>query len=313
MTKELDVTFTSDDVALAGTLWLPDEPVAAVVMVGGSGPSNRNNDVFFPPIRDHLNGQRIAVLSYDKRGVGASEGSWSEATIDDYAADARAAYDELRKQLGAVPVGLFGHSEGGWTVLRAAPHCLGVAFVITNSTPGVPPAVQDRYAVEFGMRASGESEEFIAEALTGYDELIERARHGAPWAEVEQRLRAEPGVVSYYGDPGEDDWRSLAAKVDHDPVPDLAAVTCPALALFGAVDPLIDVPPSVAAFALSARQRPAQAPLTIAVFPQAGHRLELPDSALAPDYLETLSGWISTVASARGETSGSNSSDAADS
>ena len=91
-------------------------------MVGGSGPSDRDNDTYFPPIRRHLTGAGIAVLSYDKRGVGGSSGDWRDATMDDLAADAAAALDFLGAHRGvrAGAAGLFGHSEGGWVVLRAA-------------------------------------------------------------------------------------------------------------------------------------------------------------------------------------------------
>jgi pimeloyl-ACP methyl ester carboxylesterase len=88
------------------------------------------------------------VLSYDKRGVGESSGSWLAATIDELAADAIAAVERLRGQpeANADAVGLFGHSEGGWVVLRAAVGRDGLAFVVTNAGPGITPAEQDRHA-----------------------------------------------------------------------------------------------------------------------------------------------------------------------
>lgn len=51
-----DVTFSSAEVVLAGSLVVPDssEPSPGVVMVGGSGAPDRNNDTYFPPIRRHL-------------------------------------------------------------------------------------------------------------------------------------------------------------------------------------------------------------------------------------------------------------------
>jgi hypothetical protein len=66
-----DVTFSSGGAVLAGPLAVPgqDAASAGVVMVGGSGPSDRNNDTYFPPVRRHLVQAGIAVLSYDKRGV----------------------------------------------------------------------------------------------------------------------------------------------------------------------------------------------------------------------------------------------------
>jgi len=287
-----DVTFDSGDVSLTGTFWSPAaSPVAAVLMVGGSGPSDRNNDVFFPPIREHLLGHGIAVLSYDKRGVGTSTGSWVSASIDDFAEDAITAYAVMRAQLGDVPTGLFGHSEGGWTVLRAARSCPDLRFLITNSTPGMSPAVQDRHAVEFAMRSAGEPEPEVDAALQLYDELIDEARRGAPFAKVEQRLQ-ESRYTVYFGEPDEDDWRSIAPKLDHDPSEDIAGLTCPQLALFGAADELVPVEQSVALF------RRARPEVTIKVFPGADHRLGTGSEGLAEGYLKSLSGWIQRVTSA---------------
>jgi uncharacterized protein len=95
-----DVEFSSGDVVLAGWLAVPvrDEALAGVVLVGGSGPSDRDNGTYFPPIREHLADAGIAVLSYDKRGVGSSSGDWLDSTLDDLAADATAALGFLRAQ-----------------------------------------------------------------------------------------------------------------------------------------------------------------------------------------------------------------------
>jgi pimeloyl-ACP methyl ester carboxylesterase len=288
-----DFTFDSGDVTLAGTVWLPDDPVAAVVMVGGSGPSDRHNDVLFPPIRESLLRARVAVMSYDKRGVGESTGSWADASINDFASDATAAYLDLCKRI-AVPAGFFGHSEGGWTVLRAAPNCPDLAFVVTNSTPGTTPAEQDRYAVETGMRSAGETERFIADGLRVYDELVEEARRGTSYEEVKARLDAARQYMAYYGDPTDADWRSIRAKLDHDPTDDLARLTCPHLAFFGTDDLLVPAAENAGLLTRAAARRSADAPLTLAVFPGAGHRLEMADGSFAPDYLETLTRWITS-------------------
>ena len=143
-----DVTVTSGDVELAGSWWEPAAPMATVLMHPGSGPSDRNNDTYFPPIRDHLLAAGIAVASFDKRGVGGSTGRWQDAGIAEQAGDAAAAISHLAAHGATSPIGLFGHSQGGWVVLEAARRTAHAAFVITNSGPGVAPAVQDRFALE---------------------------------------------------------------------------------------------------------------------------------------------------------------------
>lgn len=289
MTAARDVAFTNGDVTLAGTLWLPaSEPLCGVVMVGGSGPADRHNDIFFPPIREHLLSNSVAVLSYDKRGVGESSGTWVAASIDHYAADAVVAYNALRSHVDC-PVGLFGHSEGGWVVLRAAAACAGLAFVVTNSTPGMTPAEQDRFSVDYALRAAGEPPEVVASALAFYDRLVELARRGMPFAEVQPLLLTEPAFAKFYGDIDEEAWLSVRPKLDHNPVPDIAGLSCPHLALFGEFDPLVPVPPSVAAFGA------ARSDVTIKVFPGADHRLRTADDPYAPGYLPTLTEWMHSV------------------
>jgi hypothetical protein len=274
-------------------VWLPDgETLAGIVMVGGSGPADRHNDVFFPPIREHLLNNNIAVLSYDKRGVGESSGTWVAASIDDFAADAVVAYDALRSHVDC-PVGLFGHSEGGWVVLRAAAACADRAFVVTNSTPGMTPAEQDRFSVDYALRAAGEPSEVVASALAFYDKLVQHARRGTSFADVQPLLLSEPAFANYYGDIDEEAWRSVRPKLDHDPVPDIAGLSCPHLAVFGELDPLVPVPPSVAAF------RSARSDVAIKVFPGADHRLRTSDDAYAPGYLQTLTEWIHAVVDPR--------------
>ncbi len=74
-----------DGVALAGSCWMPSSPRAAVLMLPGSGPSTRDNDVYFPAIREHLLAAGFGVASFDKRGVGESTGSLLELHPDSIA------------------------------------------------------------------------------------------------------------------------------------------------------------------------------------------------------------------------------------
>ena len=77
----------------------------------GSGPSDRDNDVYFPPIREHLLAHEIAVCSFDKRGVGRSTGRWQNAGIVEQADDVLACIRSLLDDDAvSKPIGLFGHS-----------------------------------------------------------------------------------------------------------------------------------------------------------------------------------------------------------
>jgi uncharacterized protein len=88
-----EVEFSGAGVRLSATMTVPGPASASpgIVLIGGSGPSDRHNDGFFDLLRDHLAHSGVAVLAYDKRGAGRSTGDWATATVDDLAADAAAA------------------------------------------------------------------------------------------------------------------------------------------------------------------------------------------------------------------------------
>jgi pimeloyl-ACP methyl ester carboxylesterase len=301
-----DVTFAGADIELAGSLAVPGRgATAGVVMVGGSGPSDRHNDTYFPPIRRHLVDAGIAVLSYDKRGVGASSGDWRAATMADLAADAGAALDALRVRAELPPdaVGLFGHSEGGWVVLRAAAARDDVPWVVTNSCPGTTPAVQERHALANALRRAGAPTEDVAAALAVYDDLVEAGRRDGDFAEAARLVdtAGEP-FADYWSDVDEQLWEFLKRKQDHDPVPDALRLRCPHLAIFGGADELVPVADSIRLLGTTAchPDRHHRATTTVELFPGADHRLQVAGD-LVPGYLEALTGWISRYLSPHDE------------
>jgi uncharacterized protein len=214
------------DVTLAGSLWLPaGEPTAVVLMHPGSGPSDRDNDVFFPPIRRHLLDAGFAVSSFDKRGVGESTGRWEEAAIEEQADDALACLRALRQHVPAVPVGLFGHSQGGWVVVEAASRSRDVAFVVASSGPGVSPGEQERYATRAYMRDAGIPDSELDEVGRYFDGLLSMMRSGIAFEEVTRRIEAGgfPRAFEQLSLPflpeSEREWKHMAALVDYDPRP----------------------------------------------------------------------------------------------
>lgn len=283
------------DVMLAGTLWLPPGEVATTVLMHpGSGPSDRHNDVFFPPIREHLLAAGIAVSSFDKRGVGGSTGRWQEAGIVEQAADAICCLELLRADVGG-QVGLFGHSQGGWVVIEAAARLPEASFLISSSGPGVTPEQQERYATQLYMKRAGISEEELDEVRRYYDDIVSMMRAGASLGDA--RRQVEGGgfpqafaTLSLPVLPDDDaEWKLTAMLIDYDPRPALERVRAPVLAVFGADDPITPVGESAAVFRETVRPDLLQ----VEILTGADHRLHVDDPPrLVDGYLETLTAFI---------------------
>lgn len=120
--ESVDTVFQAKDgVKLAGTIVFPythkSSKMPMVVMVSGSGPQNRDEELFdhrpFAVLADRLAANGIASFRYDDRGVGASEGNFAESDTYVFADDARSAVEFVKSLPQTGGVGIFGHSEGG--------------------------------------------------------------------------------------------------------------------------------------------------------------------------------------------------------
>lgn len=145
--KTEDITFENKEagIKLAGTLTIPNgnEKFPVVVLVAGSGPNDRNEELFghkpFLVLADHLTKNGYAVLRYDKRGVASSEGDFASATVFDFANDTKAAINYLknRKEINTKKVGILGHSEGGEVAQIIASQDSSLNFIILMASPGI--------------------------------------------------------------------------------------------------------------------------------------------------------------------------------
>jgi len=128
-----EVNFESHGAVLSGTLiWPEGRPKAAIVLVHGSGPQAR-----LTQFAKFIAARGFAVFTYDKRGVGRSQGVYvgdlntSAANLHLLADDAVAAVRQLarRPELRGRPIGLFGASQAGWIVPLGAANNRNIAFI----------------------------------------------------------------------------------------------------------------------------------------------------------------------------------------
>jgi pimeloyl-ACP methyl ester carboxylesterase len=144
-TEEISFNNPISKIKLAGTLSIPHENgiYPAVILITGSGPQNRDEELAghkpFLVISDYLTRHGIAVLRFDDRGVGKSEGNFKLATTADFATDVESALEYLktRKEIDKNNIGLVGHSEGAIVAAMTAAKLQSVSFIVLLAGPGM--------------------------------------------------------------------------------------------------------------------------------------------------------------------------------
>lgn len=150
--KIQDVKFESEGITLAGSILIPEKAFAAVVIVHGSDPVKREME-----FAKHLAKQGIAVLTYDKRGVGESGGVYVGPTVGTnnidttnlnlLANDASSAVNTFRTYLKdkKIQIGLVGFSQAGWIIPIAANKNPKIHFMVLFSCPTITTLEQLRF------------------------------------------------------------------------------------------------------------------------------------------------------------------------
>jgi uncharacterized protein len=146
------VRFISSGDILSGIILRPKNPIAALVIVHGSGQEKRMME--FATL---LSSNGIAVLTYDKRGVGESGGVYAgpevgtnnvdSANLNLLAFDASAAVNALTTDLANknIQIGLIGFSQAGWVIPLTAAKNNKVNFMVIFSGPLISVRKQLRF------------------------------------------------------------------------------------------------------------------------------------------------------------------------
>lgn len=239
-----DITFDSAGCALAATYLEVTSPVAAAVLITGSGQTDRNSDVRLPfgqVLRSDITGAvaealaraRVATLRYDKRGVGASAGDFYAAGMDQRLADAGAALDWLAARQPGVPLLTAGHSEGAYHAARLAaddPRVAGVVLLAGSVRPG-------------GDVLAWQTDQIASRLPVSARFVLKLMRTDA----VSAQRKNQEKIMASAGDVIRVQGVKVAARwfrdfVRYDPGPVLARVSVPVLAITGGHD--LQVPPS---------------------------------------------------------------------
>jgi uncharacterized protein len=261
-----EVSFTNKVAGnmLAGTLTMPENGKASkiVVLITGSGPQNRNEEIVqfnhrpFLVWSDWLTRNGIAVLRFDDRGVGASNGDYATATSADFAGDVEAAvsYIQSRDDLKGLSIGLMGHSEGGMIAPMVASRSKAVKFVVLLAAPGLPVSQLMLQQTQDQMRLDGAPDSVITSSVALSKKLFAAMNENKdmPADELKTKLAGMiHGEISNLpasalgGASVDDVVRSSLSKLNSpwfryfitfDPAVYLTQTKCPVLALNGTLD-----------------------------------------------------------------------------
>lgn len=258
--QEEEVQFTNEEanITLTGTLTQPNSagPHPVVVLISGSGPQNRNEELAghkpFLVIADYLTRNGIAVLRYDDRGTAKSEGDFGAATTQDFATDAASAvnYLKTRNDIDHQHIGLMGHSEGGIIAPIVAAKSKDVAFIVLLAGTGIPGdellLMQSR-AIATAQGASGPMMERTLEINRGVFKLIREATEDTDLeAELKKYILAEVPAAFRPANMSEEEFVKSQTRavltpwmlnfIKYNPALILPKVKCPVLAVNGDKD-----------------------------------------------------------------------------
>ncbi len=222
-----------------------------MILLSGSGPHDRDESLVghrpFLVLADHLTRKGIAVLRFDKRGIGKSTGDYASATTEDFAGDAEAAlaYLNTRKEIDPKKIGLLGHSEGGLIAPMVATHSQTIAWIVLLAGPGLKGEDVLLLQSELILRAAGVNEGEVARTLAFNKQTYALVRQEKDPAALEAKLNElvqststgaalPPAAVQAQVRMLVSPW--FRYYLDYDPLPALQKTMCPVLALNGEKD-----------------------------------------------------------------------------
>lgn len=291
--EEQDVTFDNKAAAgvhIAGTLTIPKTggTFPAVVLITGSGPQTRDQNVFGHPtflvLSDYLTRKGFMVLRCDDRGVGKSTGVFDEATTADFASDAAAAVEFLKShpKVDKKKIGLIGHSEGGAAAPIAASTDPDVAFVVLLAPGGVPGGDLIVAQKEAILKASGVADPDLSADRAVYAAILAGKSRDEIRSIAAPMFGRAPAAVQ------EQALNSMLSPwfryfLEYNPATTFEKLKIPALILFGEKDLQVLPAQNVSALRAAAKKSGNQN-VTIEVLPGLNHLFQMATTGLVNEY-----------------------------
>ncbi|MBT5925978.1 MAG: alpha/beta fold hydrolase [Verrucomicrobia bacterium] len=314
------ISFSSDEVTMKGLYIKPDAPgpYPSVVLLHGSGPLPADG----PPVRVIANAllkHGVAVLCYDKRGVGASGGTFRHNAYDDFVEDGINAvhYLNSRNDVDHKAIGLLGSSEGSIIAPEIALRSKSVAFVIHRAGIAVDAIECNLWEQRHEQIDRGISGDLLEDSIRLqqliFEMLVESKKdpktvESESWHQVDaeivsfnQKYRSNETWIKHGKRFGNKlaDWErffeGVASAIAYDPQPFIEQLDIPMLYIFAEKDE--NVPTSASVKYLKSLKMNSSKQLDIRIIPDVDHSMITPISfvrtgSFVPQFLDAMGPWI---------------------
>jgi hypothetical protein len=305
-----EVTFENkkEKIKLAGTLTLPKKEgtFPAVILISGSGPQNRDEELLghkpFLILADDLTKKGIAVLRFDDRGTAMSTGDFKTATSADFATDVQSAvaYLTTRKEINQNAIGLIGHSEGGIIAPMVASKSKDVSFIVLLAGTGIQGNQLLLLQQELISKANGVSDIEIKKSIKTNKKLFEMVVNSNDSQKLKNDLTNKmnqllkmDSSISIPNGMTKDEFISMQITqisspwmqyfIKYNPKATLEKVKCPVLALNGEKD--LQVPSKVNLNAIkTALKKGGNQKVTVKELPNLNHLFQECETGSPSEY-----------------------------
>jgi len=289
-----------------------------VVLVAGSGNQSELDGIYTQILIRAFTQRGMAVLAYDKRGVGRSGGTYTGNDFEGLGRDAADVLRHVEQLPETTEVGFWGISQAGWIIPYAVRRGSEAAFAIIVSPGGVNPHEQVTYflrqqtiawgltpeeandaeamhravALYYAGRGSYRSAQAEVDRHRGarwfntvvtheyWDEMTPEGRILTP-AQLRQAHAERPGAFEIYM--SRSSFQNYARLYR-------SLRRVPTLIIYGADDQLVPPPRSRALFEEALRNERRHAH-EFRVYEGAGHDITTPEGRVVRDYLDTMVAW----------------------
>ena len=248
----------------------------------------------------------IASLIFDKRGCGASGGSWVTSSLEDLSRDALAAVSYLKTMSNVDPsrIGLWGVSQAGWIETLAASQSHDIGFMIVISGGGASPRESEFFSYKQEFEKAGLSDSEEAQAFDLVNAYFKYLATGKDRSRVIGLLEGTAGRLSPLAKqltrilPSEENRTNWSWVATWNPEPCMEKITCPILLMLGDKD--TEHPTQLAVQKWKdGLKKAGNKSVSVVVFPGAGHGIRMREGfsgkgrpPFADGYSEVMLGWL---------------------